>query len=141
MEIDKDIKILVVDDSPAIRMIASKMFKKMDFFNVSLADDGDTGLEELKKESYDLVIADMNMPKMSGLELLAEMKNDEKFKDIPFLLVTAEEDQEEIMSAIRAGISNYMTKPWEISKLTQKMERVFKFDAERKNRSAGEEGE
>ncbi len=134
MEIDKELKILIVDDSPGIRMVAKKIFDKLGFANVSLADDGTTALETLKSNAFDLVIADMNMPKMPGIELLREMKKSEHLKDIPFLLVTAEEKQDEIMAAIQAGVSNYMPKPWNVNTLMKKMERIFTFEQEKKRR-------
>ncbi|MBU3915764.1 response regulator [bacterium] len=131
---DKELKILIVDDSPGIRMVAKKIFDKLGFTNVSLADDGTTALETLKVNAFDLVIADMNMPKMPGIELLSEMKKSERLKDIPFLLVTAEEKQDEIMTAIKAGVSNYMPKPWNMKTLMKKMERIFAFEQEKKKR-------
>ena len=134
MELDKKLRILVVDDSPSIRLVAKKMLSKLEFSNVTLADDGTTALEKLESEPIDLIIADMNMPKMSGIDLLNALKQREYLKEIPFLLVTAEEDQEEIMLAIRAGISNYMPKPWNVKTLVEKMERIFHFQEQKKNR-------
>jgi two-component system, chemotaxis family, chemotaxis protein CheY len=134
MEIDRELKILVVDDSMLIRSVAKKIFKNLGFLNVSLADDGTTALEKLMSESFELVIADMNMPNMSGIELLGKMREDEQICQIPFLLVTAEECQDEIMAAIRAGVNNYMPKPWNVKILMAKIERIFKFEEEKRNR-------
>ena len=131
MTISKDIKILVVDDSVGIRLAARKVFQNLGFKNVSLADDGTTALEELKKETYDLVVADWNMPQMSGVDLLHAMREDSSLKNIPFLLVTGEENQDSLMEAIRAGINNFMKKPYDAKVLSEKIERIFAFKAEK----------
>lgn len=134
MEIDREMSILVVDDAMLIRSVAKKIFKNLGFTNVTLADDGSTALEKMKTESFDLVVADMNMPNISGIELLQKMRENEETRQIPFLLVTAEESQDEIMAAIRAGVNNYMQKPWDVKTLMAKIERIFEFEEEKRNR-------
>ena len=134
MEIDRDLRILVVDDSILIRSVAKKIFKNLGFSSISLADDGTTALDKLNSDSFDLVIADMNMPNMSGIDLLKRMREEDRTRHIPFLLVTAEESQDEIMTAIRAGVNNYMQKPWNVKTLMAKIERIFKYEEEKKNR-------
>lgn len=135
MTVSKDIRILIVDDSVGIRLAAKKVFKNLGFSNLTTADDGTTALEELKKVPYDLVVADWNMPNMSGVELLKAMRADKALETIPFLLVTGEEDQDSLMEAIRAGINNYMTKPYEAKTLSEKIERIFAFKTEQEKRS------
>ena len=130
MAVDKNIKILVVDDSIGIRLAAKKIFKNLGYDNITIADDGTTGLEKLKKEPFDLVVADWNMPKMSGIELLKEMQKDSSLKEIPFLLVTGDEDQDNIMKAIQEGISNFMSKPYNAKVLESKINRIFDFKKE-----------
>lgn len=134
MIVNKDIKILVVDDSVGIRLAAKKVFQSLGYKNVTAADDGTTALAELKKAPFDLVVADWNMPNMSGVELLKEMKSDSSLDQIPFLLVTGEENQESLMEAMKAGISNFMTKPYNAKVLSEKIERIFTFKAEQEKR-------
>ncbi len=134
MEIDKEMNILVVDDSMLIRSVAKKILKNLGFPNVTLADDGSTALEKLNEQTFNLVIADMNMPEISGIELLKKMREKEETRQIPFLLVTAEESQDEIMTAIRAGVNNYMQKPWNVKTLMAKIERIYQFEEEKRNR-------
>ncbi len=136
MTISKDIRILVVDDSVGIRLAAKKVFQNLGFLNVSVADDGTTALEELKKGPFELVVADWNMPKMSGIELLKAMRAENSLKDIPFLLVTGDEDQDKIMTAIKAGISSFMTKPYDAKVLSEKIEKIFAFQDEHGNRNS-----
>jgi len=112
-------------------MIAKKIFKKLGYPNVEVADDGSTALEHLQNEEVDLVVADWSMPEMSGIELVAKMRAHEKLKHIPLLLVTAEEDQDCIMEALRCGANNYMTKPYDAKVLQQKIEKIFAFREKR----------
>lgn len=130
MAIDKSLKILVVDDSIGIRLAAKKIFKNLGYTDITIVDDGTTALEKLKEEPYELVVADWNMPKMSGMELLKEMKKDPSLKNIPFLLVTGDENQDNLMSAIQEGISNFMPKPYNAKVLESKINRIFDFKNE-----------
>lgn len=125
-----------MDDSVGIRLAAKKVFQNLGFLNVSVADDGTTALEELKKGPFELVVADWNMPKMSGIELLKAMRAENSLKDIPFLLVTGDEDQDKIMTAIKAGISSFMTKPYDAKVLSEKIEKIFAFQDEHGNRNS-----
>ncbi|MBT6616247.1 MAG: response regulator [Deltaproteobacteria bacterium] len=135
MAVNKDIRILVVDDSIGIRLAAKKVFQNLGFMQVSVADDGTTALEELKKEPFELVVADWNMPKMSGIDLLKAMRAEKSLENIPFLLVTGDDNQDNIMEAIKAGISNFMTKPYDAKVLSEKIERIFTFQDELNGRN------
>ncbi|MCP4756880.1 MAG: response regulator [Proteobacteria bacterium] len=135
----KDLKILVVDDSLGIRLAAKKIFSNLGYNKVAVADDGTTALAKLQEEPFDLVVADWNMQEMSGIELLKEMQADDSLKEIPFLLVTGEEEQDNLLDAIKAGISNFMKKPYNAKVLSEKIERIFAFKEElhrRKRNSA-----
>ncbi len=77
-----------------------------------------------------MVVADWNMPKMSGIELLKAMRADESLESIPFLLVTGDDNQDNIMDAIKAGISNFMTKPYDAKVLSEKIDRIFAYQDE-----------
>ncbi|MBT4267319.1 MAG: response regulator [Deltaproteobacteria bacterium] len=136
MAVNKDIRILVVDDSIGIRLAAKKVFQNLGFMQVSVADDGTTALEELKKEPFELVVADWNMPKMSGIDLLKAMRAEKSLENIPFLLVTGDDNQDNIMEAIKAGISNFMTKPYDAKVLSEKIERIFTFQDELNGRNS-----
>lgn len=135
MTVSKDIKVLIVDDSVGIRLAAKKIFKSLGYSNITAVDDGTTALEALKKQPFDLVVADWNMPKMSGVDLLKNMKKDTSLADIPFLLVTGEENQDSLMDAIRSGISNFMTKPYDARILAEKIDRIFAFKEEQAGRN------
>ncbi|MBT4290238.1 MAG: response regulator [Deltaproteobacteria bacterium] len=135
MNIDKNIKILLVDDALAIRMVAQKILQKLGYANVTLAENGMKALEKIKTEPYNLVIADWQMPEMTGIDLIIEMRKDDNLKDIPFILVTADDDHDNMVLAIKAGISNMMKKPYQANVLEAKINRVFEFHAELKRRA------
>jgi len=125
MAIDKNMKVLVVDDFSTMRRIVKNILRQLEFNNIIEADDGSTGLEVLQKEKIGIIISDWNMPKMTGLELLKAVRADDALKDIPFLMVTAEAQQENIIEAVKAGVSNYIVKPFTAETLSQKIEQVF----------------
>lgn len=99
---DQNMRILIVDDMPAMRNILKNLLNQIDFKNLHEADDGTTALVKLKNEKFDFVLADWNMPKMNGLELLKKAKANEELKDIPFLMVTAEALKDNIIAAMQA---------------------------------------
>ncbi len=125
MAIDKSMKILVVDDFSTMRRIVKNILRQLGFSNIVEADDGSTGLEILQKEKVNMVVSDWNMPKMTGLELLKAVRADDALKDIPFLMVTAEAQQENIIEAVKAGVSNYIVKPFTAETLSEKIEQIF----------------
>ncbi len=125
MAIDPNIKILVVDDFSTMRKIIRNILTQLGFKNILEADDGTTALEILKKEKVDLIISDWNMPKMSGLELLKAVRSDENLKDIPFVMVTAEAQKENILEAIKYKVNQYIVKPFTPETLKEKLEKVF----------------
>ncbi|MEA2101020.1 MAG: chemotaxis response regulator CheY [Thermodesulfobacteriota bacterium] len=125
MAIDKNMKVLIVDDFSTMRRIVKNILRQLGFTNILEADDGTTGLDILQKESIDMVVSDWNMPKMTGLELLKAVRGDEALKDIPFLMVTAEAQQENIIEAVKSGVSNYIVKPFTAETLGQKIDQIF----------------
>jgi len=125
MSIDPNIKILIVDDFSTMRKIIRNILTQLGFKNILEADDGTTALEILKKEKVDLIISDWNMPKMSGLELLKAVRSDENLKDIPFVMVTAEAQKENILEAIKYKVNQYIVKPFTPETLKEKLEKVF----------------
>ncbi len=125
MPIDPNIKILIVDDFSTMRKIIRNILTQLGFKNILEADDGTTALEILKKEKVDLIISDWNMPKMSGLELLKAVRGDENLKDIPFVMVTAEAQKENILEAIKYKVNQYIVKPFTPETLKEKLEKIF----------------
>ena len=125
MNLDKNMKILVVDDFSTMRRIVKNILRQLNFVNIIESDDGSTALEVLQREKIDLVISDWNMPKMTGLELLKVLKADDALKHIPFLMVTAEAQQENIIEAVKSGVSNYIVKPFTAATLSQKINQIF----------------
>ena len=125
MAANKDMRILVVDDFSTMRRIVKNILRQLGFNNVVEADDGTTALAKLKTEKIDFVVTDWNMPKMSGLELLKEIRSDEGMKHIPVLMVTAEALQENIIAAIKAGVSNYIVKPFDAATMSDKIDKIF----------------
>jgi two-component system chemotaxis response regulator CheY len=125
MTTDKNMKILIVDDFSTMRRIMKNVLKQLNFVNIIEADDGSTALEALQREKIDLVVSDWNMPKMTGLELIKVIRCDDALKHIPFLMVTAEAQQENIIEAVKSGVSNYIVKPFTAETLSQKINQIF----------------
>lgn len=122
---DLNMKVLVVDDFATMRRILRNILKQLGFTNISEADDGKTALKELKKENFDLVLCDWNMPEMSGLELLTTIRSDDQLKDLAFVMVTAEAQKENIVAAVKAGVNNYVVKPFTAETVSEKLNKVF----------------
>ena len=122
---DLNMKVLVVDDFATMRRILKNILKQIGFSNIKEADDGKTALIELKKEQFDLVLCDWNMPEMSGLELLQKVRSDDELKDTPFVMVTAEAQKDNILEAVKAGVNNYVVKPFTAETIGEKLKKVF----------------
>lgn len=122
---DLSMKVLIVDDFATMRRIMKNILKQIGFTNIIEADDGTTALEELKKNSVDLIISDWNMPKMTGLELLKTVRRMEGFKTLPFLMVTAEAQKQNVIDAVQAGVSNYVVKPFTAEAISEKLKKIF----------------
>ena len=107
----KDIRILVVDDFSTMRRIIKNLLRDLGFTNVDEADDGKTALPLLKHGRVDFLITDWNMPGMSGIDLIREVRSDPRLAHIPILMVTAEAKREQIITAAQAGVNGYIVKP------------------------------
>ena len=123
----EDIKILVVDDMAAMRNILKTLLAQLGYKNVDEAEDGKQALEILKQNpnKYGLVITDWNMPNMTGIELVQAIRSDEQLKHLPILMVTAEAKKENVLMAIKAGVNNYIVKPFTAETLKEKIEKIF----------------
>ncbi|WP_045223050.1 chemotaxis response regulator CheY [Desulfonatronum thioautotrophicum] len=125
MGYDKNMRVLVVDDFSTMRRIIKNILRQLGFTNIVEADDGTTAWEVLNKERIDFVISDWNMPKMTGIDLLRKVRASEEYADVPFLMVTAEGLQENIIEAVQAKVSNYIVKPFTPETLGQKIDKIF----------------
>jgi two-component system chemotaxis response regulator CheY len=125
MGIDRDIKILVVDDFSTMRKVIKNLLKQAGFKNMAEAEDGVAALKVLKSQPVDFIISDWNMPNMTGLEFLKAVRADSELSGLPFLMVTAEALKDNIVLAVKAGVSNYVVKPFTAEVLNQKIEQIL----------------
>ena len=125
MAVDKNMRILVVDDFQTMRRIIINLLKQLGFSNVCEAADGALALEKVKSEKIDLIMSDWNMPNMTGMDFLKEVRADEQLKAIPFIMVTAEGKKENVIAAVHAGVSNYIVKPFNAATLKEKLSKVI----------------
>lgn len=123
-------KILVVDDMPTIRDLVKNQLKAMGFKNIFEAADGDQALQLLIQNNVpgkkiELVVSDWNMPKMSGLEFLKQVRTQPEWADLPFVLLTSESERDQVTEAILAGVSQYMVKPFAAKAFEEKLKGVW----------------
>jgi two-component system chemotaxis response regulator CheY len=117
-------KILIVDDMQTMRRVLKSALADLGFTDVTDADGGTSALALLGKENFELVITDWNMPDMAGIDLLKAIRADDKWKDMPVVMVTAEAKKEQIMEAAKAGVNGYVIKPFQPAMLKEKLEKV-----------------
>lgn len=120
-----DLKILAVDDSPTMRRIIINTLKRAGFNDVVEATDGKDALAKLKVEKINFVITDWNMPEMDGLTFVNTLRASEEFKTLPVLMVTTRSVKDDILDAMKAGVSNYIVKPFTPDTLKQKIEQTL----------------
>lgn len=118
-------KILIVDDFSTMRRIIKNLLRDLGFTNTTEADDGSTALPMLQNGNFDFIVTDWNMPGMSGIELLKACRQDDRLKDIPILMVTAEAKRDQIVEAAQAGVNGYVVKPFTAAVLKEKIEKIF----------------
>lgn len=121
---DKNIRILVVDDFPTMRRIVKNLLGDLGFSNIVEADDGETALPILKGGGIEFVVTDWNMPGMTGIDLLKAIRADASLAALPVLMVTAEADKSQIVEAAQAGVSGYIIKPFTAETLKEKLDRI-----------------
>jgi two-component system, chemotaxis family, chemotaxis protein CheY len=122
---DLKMKILVVDDFSTMRRIVKNLLKQLGFENIDEAEDGAQAYTKMKDGGYGFVVTDWNMPNMDGLDLLKKVRSDPAIKDTPMLMVTAEAEKEKVITAIQAGVNNYIVKPFTGEVLKEKMDKIF----------------
>lgn len=123
-------KFLVIDDFATMRKIIKKILTELGYSRVEEADDGAVALPLIQQaheagQPFQFIISDWNMPKMLGIDLLRACKADTRLNKIPFMLVTAESEQKQILEAAKAGVSDYIVKPFNAATLKVKLERVY----------------
>ena len=124
--IDTSLKVLVVDDMSTMRRIVKNVLKQIGFSDMVEAENGQDALNKLRAAGdFGLVVSDWNMPVMQGIELLRAVRADAELKALPFLMVTAEAQKENLIEAVQSGVSNYVVKPFTAEVLQGKLEKVF----------------
>jgi two-component system chemotaxis response regulator CheY len=119
-------KILVVDDFPTMRRIVKTLLRQNGYSDFVEAEDGAQGYETLKNTpGIEFIVSDWNMPNMTGIEFLKAVRADPKYKHLPFLMVTAEAEKENIIEAVKSGVSNYVVKPFTGQTLQEKLAKVY----------------
>ena len=125
MAIDMSMPVLVVDDYNTMIRIIRNLLKQLGFEDVDDASDGSAALSKMRGKRYGLVISDWNMEPMTGYELLKEVRADPGLNKTPFIMVTAESKTENVIAAKKAGVNNYIVKPFNAQTLKTKIEAVF----------------
>jgi two-component system chemotaxis response regulator CheY len=125
MAIDLSMPVLVVDDYSTMIRIIRNLLKQVGFATIDDASDGAAALAKMRATKYGLVISDWNMEPMTGYDLLREVRADKALKETPFIMITAESKTENVIAAKKAGVSNYIVKPFNAETLRSKIEAVF----------------
>lgn len=126
----KDVRILVVDDFEMVRILIKNALNDLGFVKIDEAENGAIAIEKLKEgfnnfTPYSIIFCDWTMPVMTGLEVLSFCRKDESFKSLPFIMVTAEADQDSVVKAIKAGANEYLVKPISPEILEKKVKKIL----------------
>jgi two-component system, chemotaxis family, chemotaxis protein CheY len=125
MAVDLNAPVLIVDDYNTMIRIIRNLLKQLGFEHVDDASDGSAALTKMRERKYGLVISDWNMEPMTGYDLLQEVRSDPGLRKTPFIMVTAESKTENVIAAKKAGVSNYIVKPFNAQTLKSKIDAVF----------------
>lgn len=130
MALNANMRVLVIDDMATMRKIIKNMLGQIGFKNIQEADDGATAWPMIKDahergEPFEFIVSDWNMPQMTGLDLLKHIRESEEFKKLPFLMITAEAEQGNVVIAVKAGVSNFIVKPFSAQVLKEKIDKIF----------------
>lgn len=125
MSVDTSMQVLIVDDYPTMIRIIRGFLNQFGFRNVDECFDGKSAWERAKTGNYSLIISDWNMTPMTGYELLQKVRADPKTEKTPFIMITAESKSEYVVMAKKAGVSNYIVKPFNAATLRDKMRAVL----------------
>jgi two-component system chemotaxis response regulator CheY len=121
-----ELRFLIVDDFSTMRRIVRNLLKESGYADAEEAEDGVVALQKLRNGRFDFVVSDINMPNMNGFELLSQIKQDEKLKHLPVLMVTAEARKEDIVAAAQGGAAGYIVKPFTKATLEEKLTHILK---------------
>ena len=127
------LKILTVDDSKTIRMIVKKAFRPYDCILFE-GENGVEGLSVASKENPDLIVLDITMPVMSGIEMLEKLKGEASLKDIPVIMLTAESGKDNVMQIVKMGVKDYMVKPFKGEQLIERVQNIFKLEPKKEEK-------
>lgn len=133
MQLDRSMHILVVDDFSTMRRVVNNLLTDLGFTHIDEADDGATAWPLVKTGRYDFIVSDLNMPKMSGLELLTNIRADINLKHTPFLLITAEAKKSQFLEATQLGVDGYIVKPFTAETLHSQIQKIFEQRAQEAN--------
>jgi two-component system, chemotaxis family, chemotaxis protein CheY len=122
----RNLVVLVVDDFTTIRRVTRNILRDLGFEAIYEAEDGDVATRILGTKKVDLIISDWNMPKMTGLELLKWVRSHSETQDIPFLMVTAENEKQKVVDAVKAKVNQYIVKPFTAAILAEKLKYILK---------------
>lgn len=125
MSLDANMQILVADDFQSMRNLIKGILLQIGFKRIHEANDGKEAWEKLVSNNISLVISDWNMPNMTGIELLRKVRQSEQFKDLPFLMVTAEGVKDNVIEALQSGVSGYIVKPFSPAAMRDKIQKIF----------------
>jgi len=125
MALDPSMPVLVVDDYKTMIRIIHNLLKQLGFVNIDEASDGTAALNMMREKDYGLVISDWNMEPMTGYELLREVRADDRLSRTPFIMVTAESKTDNVIAAKKAGVNNYIVKPFNAATLKSKIDAIF----------------
>jgi two-component system chemotaxis response regulator CheY len=125
MAVDHTMPVLIVDDYKTMIRIIRNLLKQLGFANVDEAGDGAAALDMTRHKQYGLIISDWNMEPMTGYELVREVRADDQLSRTPFIMVTAESKTENVIAAKKAGVNNYIVKPFNAATLKSKIDAIF----------------
>ncbi|MCD4651756.1 MAG: chemotaxis response regulator CheY [Candidatus Cloacimonetes bacterium] len=119
-------KFLIVDDSPTMRRIVTNTLKRLGYRSIEDADHGQTALDKLRTiPGINFIITDWNMPTMDGLEFVQTIRSSAEFKHLPILMVTTRSVKDDIIEAMKAGVNNYVVKPFTPETMKQKIDMIL----------------
>lgn len=130
MDIDKKMKILIVDDMQPVRQALANILRVYGFSNIAYASNGQLALDALRGKKPELILLDWNMPKMTGIEFLRELRVMDGYEDVPVVMVTAENNAERVREAIKEGVSGYLIKPFSPNDIKERLSAVLGVELE-----------
>ncbi|HEY4141552.1 MAG TPA: response regulator [Pseudolabrys sp.] len=130
MAVDLSMPVLVVDDYNTMVRIIRNLLRQLGFEHIDDASDGSSALAKMEQRKYGLVISDWNMEPMTGYDLLQKVRANPEMAETPFIMVTAESKTENVVAAKKAGVSNYIVKPFNAQTLKSKIDSVFGVEPE-----------